>query len=107
MCRVEMAERSNNLIDIEVRIQWYLALYLLALRILATCEGILTNIAPSLNSAYVIYLQQVSPHSHKDSAIGRGSRTVANSILFPKDTATRSPFFTPIPAKPRASELLF
>ena len=34
-------------------------------------------------------------------------RTMAYSILFPSDTATRSPFFTPLCNKPRAKSLLF
>ncbi len=39
--------------------------------------------------------------------LGPKAHTMAYSRLFPKDTPTRSPFFTPALSSPRASALLF
>lgn len=63
-------------------LKWFRALRICA----APNDGLSgTRIAPNLNNAYV---------------------TVANSRLFPKDTATRSPFLTPKLCRPCASTLL-
>jgi hypothetical protein len=66
---------------------------------------LLTSIAPILKSAYVS-----CPKQHYQPTVSSYLRvlpTTANSMLFPKLTATRSPFSTPICSNPRASALLF
>lgn len=61
--------------------------------------------APSLNSAYVIWHRSFSIASLPD-AKGRAQLTVANSTQLPSKTQTRSPLLTPTLLKPRARELL-
>jgi hypothetical protein len=65
---------------------------------------VLTRIAPSLNKAYVVWSPSIST-SNPTSYVS-ACHTTANSMLFPKLTATRMPFFTPCAWNPAATELL-
>jgi hypothetical protein len=94
-----VGECGYDLCCIKRWVQWCLGL-------LAQDESSLcasrTKIAPSLKSAYVVYSRYKSQLAHSEWYCP----TMANSILFPRLTATRSPLVTPMFWNPRAKALL-